>query len=69
MRLYEQDNVYLAEAAQLLSQSCTYDIPGLKKQLSKAIQTQGDCDKREKDNNKKAADFQVRINSIFIRHL
>ena len=57
--MYQRDNIYLAEAAQLLSQAVTYEIPGLKKQLAKSIQTQGDCDKKEKDNAKKARDFRA----------
>ena len=57
--MYQRDNIYLAEAAQLLSQAVTYEIPGLKKQLAKTIQVQGDCDKREKDNAKKARDFRA----------
>ena len=57
--MYQRDNIYLAEAAQLLSQAVTYEIPGLKKQLAKTIQIQGDCDKREKENAKKARDFRA----------
>ena len=33
-------------------------IPGLKKQISKLSQLQEDCDKREKENEKKSADFR-----------
>ncbi|TRY63647.1 hypothetical protein TCAL_03583 [Tigriopus californicus] len=56
--LYQNQHVYLAEAAQLLSQSVTYEIPGLKKQVAKAVQVQEECDKKEKDNLRKAKDFQ-----------
>lgn len=56
---YQRDNIFLAEAAQLLSQAVTYEIPGLKKQLAKTIQIQGDCDKKEKENSKKARDFRA----------
>jgi hypothetical protein len=58
IKLYQRDQIYLPEAAQLLSQAVTYEIPGLKKQLTKSIQIQGDCDKKEKDNAKKARDFR-----------
>lgn len=58
-KLYQRDAIYLAEAAQLLSQSVTYEIPGLKKQLAKTIQIQEECDKREKDNIKKAKEFRA----------
>ncbi len=84
--LYRRDNVYLAEAAQLLSQvmsglgdqsglggdrstmlffsssagqACTYEIPGLKKQLAKSIQVQEECEKKEKDNSKRAKEFRA----------
>ena len=55
---YQRDQIYIAEAAQLLSQAVTYEIPGLKKQLAKSIQAQEECDKKEKDNDKKATEFQ-----------
>ena len=55
---YKRNNVYLAEAAQLLSQSCSYEIPGLKKALTKSAQVQQECEKKEKDNLRKAAEFR-----------
>ena len=58
VRLYQRENVFLAEAAQLLSQAVTYDIPGLKKQLAKSIQVQEECDKKEKDNARKSKEFK-----------
>ena len=58
VRLYEKDSVYLAEASQLLSQAIHFDLPGLKKQTSKCRQTSIDCEKREKDCQRKAAEFR-----------
>lgn len=59
VRLYEREQVYLAEASQLLSQAIAYEIPGLKKLLAKSIATQEDCDKREKENGRKAVEFRA----------
>ncbi len=40
LRLYEKDNVYLAEACQILMRNVAYEIPGLKKSISKCEQLQ-----------------------------
>ncbi|CAD5114313.1 DgyrCDS3452 [Dimorphilus gyrociliatus] len=47
--LYEKDNLYLAEAAQLLARNVNYDIPSLKKKLSKLRQNQKEFAKKESD--------------------
>ena len=35
LRMYERDNIYLAESAQLLIQAVAYELPGLKRQIAK----------------------------------
>lgn len=46
LRTYEKENLYLAEAAQMLVRNINYEIPGLKKQITKEEQLQVDCDKK-----------------------
>ncbi|XP_077984097.1 CDK5 regulatory subunit-associated protein 3-like isoform X2 [Glandiceps talaboti] len=49
MKLYEKDNLYLAEAADMLIRNVTYEIPALKKQITKCQQTQTECERKERD--------------------
>lgn len=46
VRLYERDNVYIAEAGQILVRNVNYDLPSLKKQLSKFDQLIEDAQKK-----------------------
>lgn len=40
IRLYEKDNIYLAEAAQMLIRNINFEIPNIKKQIQKCEQQQ-----------------------------
>lgn len=40
VKLYEKDNLYLAEAAQMLIRNINYEVPGFKKQIQKLEQIQ-----------------------------
>ncbi|KAK9886747.1 hypothetical protein WA026_018399 [Henosepilachna vigintioctopunctata] len=49
---YQKDNVYLAEVSQILIRNVSYEIPSLRKQLSKLQQVELDCEKKIKDYTK-----------------
>ncbi|GIY80486.1 hypothetical protein CEXT_642151 [Caerostris extrusa] len=49
LKLYEKDNIYLAEAAQLLLRNIVYELPSLKRQLMKCKQIQEESTKKEAD--------------------
>ena len=40
VKLYEKDNIYLAEASQILMRNVAYEIPGMKKTILKCEQMQ-----------------------------
>lgn len=49
VRLYEHDNVYLAESGQILVRNINYEIPALKKQVSKFDQLIDEAHKKIHD--------------------
>lgn len=49
VQLYQRDNIYLAEAAQILIRNVTYEVPGLRKQVAKLEQTRSEYEKKIKD--------------------
>lgn len=53
--LYQKENVYLAEAAQILIRNVSYEIPSLKKQVIKLDQLQTEAQKKIKDYGKHEA--------------
>ncbi|XP_029664980.1 CDK5 regulatory subunit-associated protein 3 [Formica exsecta] len=52
LRLYERDNVYLAEAAQMLMRNVNYEVPSIKKQIQKLEQSLIDLEKKEAEYKK-----------------
>ncbi|XP_002732101.1 CDK5 regulatory subunit-associated protein 3-like [Saccoglossus kowalevskii] len=63
IKLYEKDNIYLAEAADMLIRNVSYEIPGLKKQIAKCEQSQKDCERKEKDYESSAAEQREQYNT------
>ncbi|ELT98163.1 hypothetical protein CAPTEDRAFT_19870 [Capitella teleta] len=49
IKLYEKDGVFLAEAAQLLMRNVNYEIPVLKKEITKCQQIQSESLRKEAD--------------------
>ncbi|KAJ1520518.1 hypothetical protein ONE63_003641 [Megalurothrips usitatus] len=70
IKLYEKDNLYLSEAAQILCRSVQYEIPGIRKQITRAEQMQKECEKREaelsKQENSARNDFKVSCQKLGI---
>nr|CAG4637090.1 EOG090X07S9 [Ceriodaphnia reticulata]SVE72992.1 EOG090X07S9 [Ceriodaphnia reticulata] len=64
VRLYEKDNVYLAEASQMLMRNVAYEIPGIKKSIAKCEQVQRESEKKEAECGKNAQDFRDKYKSL-----
>ncbi|XP_053944421.1 CDK5 regulatory subunit-associated protein 3 [Cuculus canorus] len=59
--LYEKENTYLAELASLLVRSISYEIPSLRKQISRCQQAQQDFTRREEECQLGAAELRERF--------
>ncbi|XP_062485716.1 CDK5 regulatory subunit-associated protein 3 [Pezoporus occidentalis] len=59
--LYEKENTYLAELASLLVRSISYEIPSLRKQISRCQQAQQDFVRREEECQLGAAELRERF--------
>lgn len=77
VKLYEKDNVYLAEVAQMLMRNVNFEVPSIKKQITKCEQLQLECDKKERElgkrshfveNEIKALCKQLGINGKNVKH-
>ncbi|KOX75784.1 CDK5 regulatory subunit-associated protein 3, partial [Melipona quadrifasciata] len=64
LRLYEKDNVYLAEVSQMLIRNVNYEIPSTKKQIQKLEQIQADLEKKETDCKKSENTARSEFNSL-----
>lgn len=63
IKIYEKDGMFLAETAQMLMRNVNYEIPALKKQISKCQQVQKECDKKEADYASKVAELKKKYAS------
>uniref|UniRef100_A0A6B2E8D6 Putative cdk5 activator-binding protein n=1 Tax=Phlebotomus kandelakii TaxID=1109342 RepID=A0A6B2E8D6_9DIPT len=64
MRSYEKDSVYLAEAAQILVRNITFEIPSLKKQITKFEQLSEEASKKSKDMAKSQNAIRAEFNTL-----
>jgi len=64
VRLYEKNNVHLAEAAHLLIRNVNYEIPALKRQIGKCQQTQRECTRKESEYSSSALSFKDKYQSV-----
>lgn len=44
--LYQKNNIYLAEAASILQRNVAFELPALKKQITKCQQQETECDEK-----------------------
>lgn len=58
VKMYQSDNIYLAEAASVLSQNVVYEGPGMKKAISKCDQTEQECDRKEEQLKKRVIELE-----------
>ncbi|KAH0626789.1 hypothetical protein JD844_001991 [Phrynosoma platyrhinos] len=59
--LYEKDNTYLVELASLLVRNVNYEIPSLKKQISKCQQLQQEYSRKEEECQLAASEMRERF--------
>ncbi|XP_067397233.1 CDK5 regulatory subunit-associated protein 3 isoform X2 [Emydura macquarii macquarii] len=59
--LYEKENAYLVELASLLMRNISYEIPSLKKQISKCQQLQQEYSRKEEECQLGAAEMRERF--------
>lgn len=58
LRLYQKDCLFLAECGAILARNVIYEIPALKRTISKSEQTQQECQKREISSKKQAQEYR-----------
>ncbi|CAL1536755.1 unnamed protein product [Lymnaea stagnalis] len=58
LKLYEKDGTFLAETAQLIVRNVNYEVPALKKQISKCQQTQKECTRKQHEYAASSADLR-----------
>ncbi|KRZ51714.1 CDK5RAP3-like protein [Trichinella nativa] len=65
---YEENNVYLAEIASLLVDLAQYQIPSLKKRISRLEATIQECEKKKNDYERQARDADLLFTKVCERY-
>ena len=59
VKMYESDNIYLAEAASVISQNVSYEGPGIKKAIAKCETSEQECDKKEDSIKRRVTELEA----------
>ena len=59
IKMYEENNIYLAEAASVISQNVCYEGPGLKKAIAKSETSEQECDKKEDSIKRRVTELEA----------
>lgn len=54
----------IAEAAQMLTRNVNYEVPGLKKVVSRCKKSQSDCTRKETEHNALAAELRTKYTDM-----
>jgi len=63
IKLYEKDNVYMGEAAQIINRNVSFEVPSLKKQLAKMDNMVDDLRKQQQDCIKRSNQLKAEYSS------
>jgi hypothetical protein len=58
IKSYQKDNLFMIECASILARNVTYEIPAMKRLVSKAEQMQIECQKKEASCHKQAQEYR-----------
>ncbi len=58
LRLYQKDCLYLAECGAILARNVIYEIPALKRHVTRSEQSQQECQKKEASGKKQAQEYR-----------
>lgn len=58
LRLYQKDCLYLAECGAILARNVIYEIPALKRLVTRSEQSQQECQKKETSGKKQAQEYR-----------
>ncbi len=61
LKLYQKENLNLAECASILGRNVVYEIPALKRQTTKFEQSQAECLKREESYRKLIHEYREKF--------